>query len=144
MSLPATRDLLLGAGLVLAVAGCATAGSVRSEPDDMGRAFEFTEACEVLVELVPPTLAELGFRLDSVEPAGPCGVTVVAVKPVSLASWGEVVRVIVAPDSAGGTLVRVHTRRALATNVTALGDWSARIHQALLDGVQARQHEPAS
>lgn len=116
--------------------GCATTTSVTSDPQDAGQRFRFAEPCETLAALVVPTLADLGFAMHTTEAAEPCGITVVARKPVSLASWGELVRVIVLPVD-GGTEVTVLTRRVLATNVTARGDWSGEIYRGLLRAIEA-------
>lgn len=131
------RQLSVLAVVVLGTA-CATTGTVTSESPEAGRAFRFAEACARVTPLVVPTLEAFGFVVRSADSAEPCGTTVVARKPVSLASWGELVRVTVRPVD-GGTEVRILTRRALATNVTARGDWSGEIYRELLRGLDGTE-----
>jgi hypothetical protein len=57
---------------------------------------------------------------------------IAAKRGVSLLSWGELVRVV-AQQTPDGTavVVRVFTKRRLATNITAKGDWSGTIFEQL-------------
>ena len=48
-----------------------------------------------------------------------------------LDAYGELVRVVVAQTPDRAVAVRVYTKRRLATNVTAKGDWSGPIFQQL-------------
>ena len=52
---------------------------------------------------------------------------IVAKKGTSAWSWGELVRVVVQKSASDRTTVRVLSRRRMATNVTAKGDYSDTI-----------------
>jgi len=63
------------------------------------------------------------------------GWSIVASKGMSAFSYGEFVRVMVAPASnPKSSIVHVLTRRRLATNVTAKGDYS----EAIFAGIDLR------
>lgn len=46
-------------------------------------------------------------------------------------SWGEYARAVVAKNDSGSTTVRVMTKKKMATNVTAEGDYSKEIFSSL-------------
>ena len=56
---------------------------------------------------------------------------IVGQTPVTAFSYGEIIRVILEKTSEEETLVRILTKRVLATNVFAKSDWSPEIFSAL-------------
>lgn len=111
-----------------ALVGCSTPGSIRAAPADAGRTFHLAQRCEEVQPLIEDALLELGFVIRSVARREACGVELIAARPLSAFSWGELVRVDVEPSNDEATLLRVVTRRVLHTNVAATGDWSRQIY----------------
>ena len=69
---------------------------------------------------------------DASSPMTLCPASIIARKRISAFSWGEIIRINLNRSEPDGTELRVLTERVLATNMTARGDWSEQIHQALL------------
>ena len=72
-----------------------------------------------------------GLNVDTVSTPDSLTWMIIAKKGMSLFSYGELVRVVVAQTPDRAVAVRVYTKRRLATNVTAKGDWSGPIFQQL-------------
>ena len=72
-----------------------------------------------------------GLEVDTVSQLDSLTWMIIAKKGMSLFSYGELVRVVVQQTPEGPVAVRVFTKRRLATNITATGDWSGRIFEQL-------------
>lgn len=68
-----------------------------------------------------------GLHLESVDKVDDHTWTILAKKDASTWSWGELVRVVIQQTSADTTTVRVISKKRMATNVGARGDYSQAI-----------------
>lgn|GEM_PF-1095708 len=118
---------------IFLLAGCTTAARVAQSPSELDCVYLLKQDCETVLTALPDALLsiELELRRENLSAAN-CPATVIARKGISAFSWGEIVRINLARTEAGGTELRVYTERALATNVTARGDWSPHVYKALL------------
>lgn len=126
------RLLALVVILALTQTGCATTSSVANASGKSAVPFDLPEPCLVVREVLEPALIELKFKIESIEDSNSCNRTVVATKTVSAFSWGEIVRVSLRETDSRSSKLEITTERRLATNITAKGDWSAEIHDAVL------------
>lgn len=122
-------------GLVLAtlmiVAACASTGGLRSEPLDRGEAKFYTAPLAIVAAAAREAVLSAGLEVDTVSQVDSLTSMIIAKKGMSLFSYGELVRVVVQQAPEGAVGVRVLTKRRLATNITATGDWSGRIFERL-------------
>ena len=112
-------------------AACASVGGMRSEPLEAGEVKFYAGPLSTVAPAA--RLAVLAAGLDVDTTAQPDSVTwmIIATKGMSLFSYGELARVVVHQTTEGPVAVRVVTKRRLATNIAARGDWSGRIYQEL-------------
>jgi hypothetical protein len=123
-----TRQLtVLLLGGMVSMAGCATTFDIRGEPLSRGVSRSFSAGYDRVVKAAHESVVESGLKIvdESIDIENTS--TIVATRPVSMFSYGELVRVVIVRDSAEHTTVRVLTRRRVTTNVTARGDWSPPI-----------------
>jgi hypothetical protein len=127
MNMITRRLTVLLLGGVVSIAACATTLDIRSEPLTRGVSRSFSAGYDRVVKAAHESVVESGLKIvdESVDVENTS--TIVATKPVSMFSYGEVVRMVIVRDSAEQTIVRVLTRRRVTTNVTARGDWSPPI-----------------
>ena len=118
--------------LLVLAAACASTGGMRSEPIDEGEARVYTAPLTVIAPAVQQAVLAAGLDVDGVSQPDSATWMIVAKKGMSFFSWGELVRVVAqeTPDRAA-VVVRVFTKRRLATNITAKGDWSGTIFDEL-------------
>jgi hypothetical protein len=67
-----------------------------------------------------------GLDVDAVSQPDSLTWIIIAKKGLSLISYGELVRVVVHQTAEGPVAVRVITKRRVATNIVARGDWQLR------------------
>lgn len=115
----------------IVAAACATAGGMSSEPLDAGEAKLYTAPIAIVAPAARQAVLAAGLDLDAVSQPDSLTWMIVAKKGLSLSSYGELVRVVVQRNPEGSVAVRVLTKRRLATNVTAKGDWSGPIFDHL-------------
>lgn len=118
------------AALVIGAA-CASTGGLRSEPLDQGEAKFYAAPLAVVEPAARQAVLSAGLGVDTVSQLDSLTWMIIAKKGMSLFSYGELVRVVVQQTSEGPVAVRVFTKRRLATNITARGDWSGRIFEQL-------------
>lgn len=125
----------LGPLMLLSLTACASMGGMRAAPVAQGASYGFRFPEAEVREAVCEALRSHGMHLlevgssagDFPTPTVPAW-SALAQKGAGLWSWGEYVRVTVLPtDSTGTTVFYILTRRALATNITATGNWSPRL-----------------
>jgi len=112
--------------------GCASTSTVANAPAESAIPVNIAKPCPAVQEVLEPALIELGFKIDSVQDVDECGQTIVARKGMSAFSWGELVRVTLRGNDSQSSVLEVVTKRRLATNITADGDWSSEIREAVL------------
>lgn len=124
------------AALVIGAA-CASTGGLRSEPLDRGEVKFYAAPLAVVAPAARQAVLSAGLEVDTVSQLDSLTWMIIAKKGMSLFSYGELVRVVAQQTAEGAVAVRVFTKRRLATNITARGDWSGRIFE-LLDHILAQ------
>ena len=119
------------AGAAVIVAACASTAGLRSAPLDAGETKFYAAPLAVVGPAARQAVLSAGLNVDSVATLDSLTWMIIAKKGMSLFSYGELVRVVVAQTPDGAVAVRVFTKRRLATNVTAKGDWSGPIFHQL-------------
>ena len=109
---------------IVCLGGCATRNSMLRAPLDAGRAQSFVSAYDRVVKASRDAIIASGFAIDATSEVGNETFVIVAKKDASGWSWGELVRVTIQGVSKDETIVRAYTKRRLATNITARGDWA--------------------
>jgi hypothetical protein len=117
--------------LPLAVAACASAGGLRQEPLNAGVQRSFAAPLLRTVNAARTAMAGAGITIEEATQVAPNAWMIMGKKGVSGFSWGELVRVVVEESPPGQCAVRVISKRKVATNITAAGDWS----RSLLDQI---------
>jgi len=121
---------LAGASVVLALCGaCASVGGLRTEPLNRGVSRDFASDYATVVSAARTAIISAGLAVDSFDQLNDATTVIIAKKAISKFSWGELVRVVVVSAGPDKSSVRVLTKRRLATNVTAKGDYSVNIFE---------------
>ena len=107
--------------------GCATTGGMRSTPLDTGVSRQYAGDFEIVFRATRAAITNAGLAIESYDEIDETTALIVAKKGASAFSWGELVRVVVQSTAPDKVTVRVLTKRKLATNVTARGDYSETI-----------------
>ncbi|HXL08166.1 MAG TPA: hypothetical protein VN964_14680 [Gemmatimonadales bacterium] len=121
-------------GLAVAAAiaaACASTAGLRSEPLDAGETKFYAAPLAVVGPAARQAVLSAGLNVDTVSTLDSLTWMIIAKKGMSLLSYGELVRVVVAQTPDRAVAVRVYTKRRLSTNLTAKGDWSGPIFQQL-------------
>jgi hypothetical protein len=113
--------------LVGLVAGCATTSGLKSEPLDQGVTRVFTGDYDTILKIAREATVAAGLHLESVDKIDDRTWALVGKKDASAWSWGELVRVVVQETAPNQTTVRVISKKRMATNVGARGDYSQTI-----------------
>jgi hypothetical protein len=124
MNTPFVLSRCVSLGLPLLLVACASAGGVRLESLDSGVLREFDSEYAIVLTAARNAVTGVGFTIDSDQEVDDSTAVIVARKGISGWSWGELVRIAVQQSADQRVAVRVLTRRRLATNLTAKGDWS--------------------
>lgn len=119
------------AALAAIMAACASTGGMRSQPLDAGETKIYAAPLNTVAPAARQAVLAAGFDVDTVSQPDSLTWMIIAKKGISLFSYGEVVRVVVQQTPEGAVVVRVFTKRRLATNITAKGDWSTPIFDQL-------------
>lgn len=122
-----TRGPLIVAGILLA--GCASAGGMKNAPLDAGVTREFSGSYQSIVRAARDATVQAGLAIDSFTDVDSSTAMIVAKKGSSMWSYGELVRVVVQKAGENRATVRVYSKRKLATNVTARGNYSETIFE---------------
>ena len=107
--------------------GCATTGTMRNASLDEGIPRIFTASFDRVLKAARESVTQSGLQVEEVNQIDNQTWIIIGKKDASAWSWGELVRVTVQKKSESETLVRVFTKRKLATNITAKGDYSQSI-----------------
>ena len=101
---------------------------MRSEPLDQGVSRSYSASLKVAVDAARSAMIGAGIGIEEVKEVDANTWMILGKKGTSAWSWGELVRVVVQEQAADSTVaVRIITKRRLATNITAKGDWSDSI-----------------
>jgi len=119
-------SLLIMVTLLLSI-GCATTGTMRNASLDEGIPRTFAASFDLVLKAARESVTQSGLQVEEVNQLDDETWVIIGKKDASAWSWGELVRVTVQKKSESETLVRVFTKRKLATNITAKGDYSHSI-----------------
>ena len=119
------------AAVVFIAGACASTAGLRSAPLDAGETKFYAAPLAIVGPAARQAVLSAGLDVDTVSTPDSLTWMIIAKKGMSLFSYGELVRVVVAQTPDHAVAVRVYTKRRLATNVTAKGDWSGPIFQQL-------------
>jgi hypothetical protein len=119
------------AALSAIMAACASTGGMRSQPLDAGETKFYAAPLNSVAPAARQAVLAAGLTVDTVSQPDSLTWMIIAKKGMSFFSYGEVVRVVVQQTPEGAVAVRVFTKRRLATNITAKGDWSKSIFDQL-------------
>lgn len=111
----------------IAVGACASTSSIRSAPMTAGSSRTFAASAQDVSRAAREALAEAELQIEDIQDLNDSTRIIVASKPTSNFSWGELVRVAITSHAGRGTEVAVFTQKKLATNVAAKGDYSGTI-----------------
>lgn len=117
--------------LAAIMAACASTGGMRSQPLDAGETKVYAAPLNTVAPAARQAVLAAGLDVDTVSQQDSLTWMIIGKKGMSFFSYGEVVRVVVQQNPEGAVAVRVFTKRRLATNVTARGDWSKPIFDQL-------------
>jgi hypothetical protein len=124
--------------VVLATAACASTGSVRTEPLAAGTTKTYTQSYAQVLAAARASLSEAGLALEEVTELDDSTSMLIGRKGQSFASYGEYVRLLVQRTSSSETAVRVLTKKKMATNVFAKGDYSQQIFSLIDSRLRAQ------
>jgi hypothetical protein len=125
---------MTGVALVGALTSCATTGGLKQEPLDQGVSRAFTGNYDTILKAARDATVAAGLHLESVDKVDEHTWTLVGKKDASAWSWGELVRVVIQQTGPDTTTVRIISKKRMATNVGARGDYS----QAILNDMELK------
>ena len=102
---------------------------MRTEPLDRGVSRESSGDYPPVVKAAQTAITSAGLAVDSFDQPNDATAVIIAKKGPSAFSWGELVRVVVTSAGPEKTSIWVLSKRRLATNVTAKGDYSTNIFE---------------
>ena len=117
--------------VVGAASGCATTDTMREAPLSEGKTQTFAAPFDTVLEATRESIPEAGFGIQEVNQVDAGTTAFIAEKSGGAFSYGERVRVLVQRQGDAETLVRVLTKKKMATNVFAKGDWSDTLFQLI-------------
>ena len=113
--------------LLMVSTACATTGGLKQEPLDQGVTRTFGGNYDTILKAARDATVASGLHLESVDKVDDRTWTLVGKKDASAWSWGELVRVVVQQTAPDSTTVRIISKKRMATNVGARGDYSQAI-----------------
>lgn len=117
--------------LVLLACGCATTSSVKNAPLSKGVSKTYEAGFDKVVKATRNAMTDTGLEIEEAYEADDDTFVIIGKTGTSGFSWGEYARSVVVKRESGNTTVRVLTKKKLATNATAEGDYSDEIFSAL-------------
>ncbi len=120
-------NLVLTLITTLSLFRCATTNKMRTAPLSAGVPRIFTADYNRVLKVAQEAVVEAGLMIEDVNQVNDKAWMIIGKKGASGWSVGELVRVVVEEMNDAKTIVRVYTKRRLATNITAKGDYSQSI-----------------
>lgn len=110
------------------VLSCSSASGIKEKPLSEGVTRSYSAAFGDVLKAAQQATVEAGLKIEEIYKVDESTWVIIAKTGTSAFSWGELVRIVVQKQESGSdTIVRVITKRKLATNVTAKGDYSDAI-----------------
>ncbi|MFC1531141.1 hypothetical protein ACFL5T_02740 [Gemmatimonadota bacterium] len=110
--------------LALAVGSCATMGGMYNEPMDKGAVKDFPSGLDETTQAARDAMVGAQLMIEDVEQVNDSTWMILGKKGTGSWSWGEMVRVVTMATTPKTTRVYVISKKKMATNVTAKGDYS--------------------
>lgn len=110
---------------------CATMGGLRNEPLNKGVTRQFDAPLSRTVQVGREAMVGSEIEVKEVERLGEDTWMIMGNKKAGIASYGELVRMVLTGTEEGPTTVRIITKKRMATNVLAEGDWSRSIYDQM-------------
>ena len=107
--------------------GCATTGTMRNAPLSEGVEKVYQHEYEKVLEASTTAVVEAGMGIQEISNPNDNTTVLICEKGMSMTCYGERVRIVVEKQSDTATAVRILTKKKLATNIFAEGNWSKRI-----------------
>ena len=138
------KKLVFGIAILCAsITGCiATTGGLKGEPLDAGTSQTYGVPLNRVVAATREAVMEAGFQIDDVSHPSDSTWVVIGKRGAGFFSYGELVRAVIQPAGKGQTAVRVLTKRRVATDITAKGDYSHAILSNVASIVQTQTFQP--
>lgn len=110
--------------LAFALGSCATMGGMYKEPLDKGAVRDFPNDLDETTRAAREAMVGAQLMIEDVEQLNDSTWMVLGKKGTGSWSWGEMVRVVIVANTPETTRVYVISKKKMATNVTAKGDYS--------------------
>jgi hypothetical protein len=127
---------------MMALAGCRTVSGMRAAPLTEGVRRSYYANYDDVTQAAYDVVRSIGLGVEEAGDVDPNTWHLIATAGVSAFSWGELVRVSVQRQQAMPVNVWVLTRRRLATNITAKGDYSPDVFQRMDFALRPRWTPP--
>jgi hypothetical protein len=111
--------------------GCATTSSVKNAPLSEGVSKTYEAGFNEVIEATRDAMTDAGLEIEEAYEADGQTFVIIGKTGASGFTWGEYARSVVVERGNASTTVRVLTKKKLATNVTAEGDYSDEIFSSL-------------
>jgi hypothetical protein len=125
------RGLIPFSGMLIVTLSCATTSGLRNEALDEGVVRIYQAPLRETIEAGREAMVGSGIEVKEVNDLGDNTWMIMGNKGGGLASYGELVRMVLSGPEDGPTTVRVLTKKRMATNVFAEGDWSKSIYDQM-------------
>lgn len=123
----------------VSITACATTGGIRNEPLDAGTSRSYAAPLNRVVTATREAVAQAGLQIDDVSHPSDSTWVVIGKRGIGIFSYGELVRAVVRPAGTGRTIVYVLTRRRVATDITAKGDYSHAVLSSVASILQTSE-----
>ena len=125
---------------VLAVlcAACASVPGIKDQPVTAGKSRTYQASVEAVEKAARAAMVESGLAVEETYRTGDGALVIIGKAGMSAFGWGGLVRVIVQDGTNGQVVVRVLSKRKLATNVAAKGDHSESVFSGIAVHLDAR------
>lgn len=124
---PNQNLLIASLVLIFIVTACATTSGLKNESLVAGNPRSYDAEFDRVLNAARSAVMLADLSIESDQKIDDNRWMIIGTTGMSLFSYGEIVRVVVEKTSEVTTLVRIITKRRLATNITARGDYSSEI-----------------
>ena len=122
--------------IFLFVSSCASVSSIQNAPLNSGSSRDFNAEFDEVLNAARESIIDVGLFIELADDMGEMRWMIIGKKGTSLFSSGELVRVIVEQMSNHSTRVWIYTKKRVATQVAARGDYS----NSIFSGISLRLH----
>ena len=123
--------LILPLALPIMLGACASTSTMREAPLSEGEERTFDADFEAVIGAAREAVADAGLGIEDAYEVDDDTFVIIGRARSSAFSYGGYARAVIERVAEGRTVVRVFTKRKVATNVTAKGDYSGPIFSTL-------------